>query len=163
MSDGINAPLMGLSLRQPWGFLVVQGLKPIENRVWNTRRRGPFLIHASAGCTRKEYEAAVAFARAIEPNVFIPPLDTIERGGFIGRASITNVIPPCAANPPRAMPGGFAACECGRPWHMGSQFGFELAQVARTPFVTFAASQRWFRVPDRIRVQLESSPTGAVR
>lgn len=36
-----------LSLLQPWATLVVIGAKKIETRSWNTKYRGPLLIHAS--------------------------------------------------------------------------------------------------------------------
>ena len=44
-------PLPGprvLSVRQPWAWAIVSGLKPVENRSWSTRYRGTVLIHASA-------------------------------------------------------------------------------------------------------------------
>lgn len=37
-----------LSLLQPWASLVVTGRKKIETRSWDTKHRGPLLIHASA-------------------------------------------------------------------------------------------------------------------
>ena len=37
-----------ISLLQPWASLVVAGHKKIETRSWNTKYRGPLLIHASA-------------------------------------------------------------------------------------------------------------------
>jgi hypothetical protein len=36
-----------LSIMQPWASLVVMGQKRIETRSWNTKYRGPLLIHAS--------------------------------------------------------------------------------------------------------------------
>ena len=42
-------PLPGprvLSVRQPWAWAIVSGLKPVENRSWSTRYRGRLLIHA---------------------------------------------------------------------------------------------------------------------
>lgn len=36
-----------LSLRQPFADLIVTGKKTIELRRWNTKHRGPFLIHAA--------------------------------------------------------------------------------------------------------------------
>jgi activating signal cointegrator 1 len=36
-----------ISLLQPWATLVVIGAKKIETRSWNTKYRGPLLIHAS--------------------------------------------------------------------------------------------------------------------
>ena len=35
-----------LSVRQPWAWLIVAGLKDIENRTWKTDYRGRLLIHA---------------------------------------------------------------------------------------------------------------------
>ena len=39
--------IKALSLRQRWAWLVARGFKPIENRSWDTKYRGRFLIHAS--------------------------------------------------------------------------------------------------------------------
>ena len=36
-----------LSIRQPWAWLVATGIKPIENRKWTTRYRGPLAIQAA--------------------------------------------------------------------------------------------------------------------
>ena len=36
-----------LSIRQPWAWLIMTGLKDVENRTWNTDFRGQFAIHAS--------------------------------------------------------------------------------------------------------------------
>jgi hypothetical protein len=35
-----------LSIRQPWAYLIAEGSKNIENRVWSTRYRGLFLNDA---------------------------------------------------------------------------------------------------------------------
>jgi hypothetical protein len=35
-----------ISIKQPWASLIVEGVKPIENRTWPTRFRGRVLIHA---------------------------------------------------------------------------------------------------------------------
>jgi hypothetical protein len=37
-----------LSVRQPWAWLLVHGIKDIENRTYATHYRGPILIQASA-------------------------------------------------------------------------------------------------------------------
>ena len=36
-----------LSIRQPYAWLIAIGCKTIENRTWNRKIRGRFLIHAS--------------------------------------------------------------------------------------------------------------------
>jgi hypothetical protein len=46
--------LPALSVRQPWAWLIVSGLKDIENRPRRSHYRGPLLIHAGlslASCT----------------------------------------------------------------------------------------------------------------
>ena len=40
--------MKALSIRQPWAWAIVNGWKTIENRKWQTRYRGPLLIHAGA-------------------------------------------------------------------------------------------------------------------
>lgn len=38
--------MKALSIMQPWAQLIVDGIKPVENRTWPTTFRGSFLIHA---------------------------------------------------------------------------------------------------------------------
>ena len=39
--------MKALSFTQPWAWLVVSGLKPVDNRPRGTKYRGPLLVHAS--------------------------------------------------------------------------------------------------------------------
>ena len=39
--------MKALSLKQPWATIIVNGVKPIENRRWKSHYRGPLLVHAS--------------------------------------------------------------------------------------------------------------------
>lgn len=41
--------MKGISVTQPWATLVSLGAKRYETRSWQTRYRGPLLIHASKG------------------------------------------------------------------------------------------------------------------
>jgi hypothetical protein len=41
-----------LTVRQPWAHLIIAGIKPIENRVWQTSYRGTILIHAGQSYDR---------------------------------------------------------------------------------------------------------------
>jgi hypothetical protein len=36
-----------LSVKNPWAFLIVSGLKDVENRSWKTNYRGKLLIHST--------------------------------------------------------------------------------------------------------------------
>ena len=40
--------IKGLSVRQPWATMIVDGRKSIETRKWRTKYRGEVAIHASA-------------------------------------------------------------------------------------------------------------------
>lgn len=44
-----------LTVKNPWAWLIVQGIKDIENRTWRTNFRGRVLIHASANLTKGFY------------------------------------------------------------------------------------------------------------
>ena len=41
-------PRVAVSIKQPWATLIAHGLKTIELRRWQPRRRGEIYIHASA-------------------------------------------------------------------------------------------------------------------
>lgn len=71
--------LPALSIRQPWAWLIAQGIKDVENRTWVTKYRGPLLIHASL-----KYDSdAAAFASEIT-DVPIPDKNHLVFGAVIG-------------------------------------------------------------------------------
>lgn len=115
--------MRALSLTQPWAWLVVHGGKDIENRVWSTKLRGRFLVHAAKGMTRAQYHDAVAFTLATPGGAYdrLPRFEDLELGGIIGSVELLDVLPP-APLPKRA-------------WRMPMQFGFTLANPAPLPFV----------------------------
>lgn len=39
--------MKALSIRQPWAWAIMAGHKPLENRSWDTKERGMFLVHAA--------------------------------------------------------------------------------------------------------------------
>jgi ASCH domain len=130
--------LPALSLRQPWAWLVLHGGKGIENRKWNTKLRGSFLIHAAKGMTRTEYDDAIACARDVHwalgnPNLRLPELgETIHRGGIVGAARIDNVWEPTS--------------DSRNPWHFPDQFGFELSGITPLLFRPYTGALSFFRV-----------------
>ncbi len=131
--------MRALSLRQPWAFAVLHLGKRIENRVWGSKYRGPFLIHAASGCTEKEYQWAVSWMRNALGPLEVPPKDLLPRGGFVGRAVLQDVIPPFTERYPEGVDGR---------WHMTEQYGFVLGSVEAIPFVPYKASLRIFNVPE---------------
>ena len=126
-----------LSLRQPWAWLVVQGGKDIENRKWNTKLRGTFLIHAAKGMTAQEWLDAETFARGAGFKGIIPRSASgaaesrLPRGGIVGAARPDSVIPPSPSP---------------WPWHMKDQYGFVLQNITPLPFREYSGSLGFFRV-----------------
>lgn len=121
--------MLALSLRQPWAWLVVHGGKDIENRVWSTTRRGPILLHAAKGMTKREYWDAWQFAGRPED---MPSAEALMRGGLVGATEIHAVIQPTA-----------------RPivqWHMAEQYGYRLRKTVALPFRPLKGSLGFFRV-----------------
>lgn len=54
----MTEPLYVLSTRQPYVNAILCGAKKIEFRTWETKRRGPFVLHASSakpGCKKCNY------------------------------------------------------------------------------------------------------------
>jgi hypothetical protein len=128
MKDSI--PEIALSIRQPWASLVVLGFKPLENRNWRTTFRGRFAIHAAKGCTTAEYQAAMEFALAINPDL---PNETfaypnLQRGGLIGEVTLTDCVSQSAS-----------------PWFTG-KYGFLMeAPIAYDQIIPCAGLPGFFR------------------
>jgi len=131
--------MKAISIRQPWAWLIVHAGKDIENRTWPTRYRGPVLIHAAKGMTREEWEDAWTFAQGTgaSPKAVAAGItsDTIERGGFVGIADLTDCVP--------------SARRVSR-WHMPDCFGFKLENVRPIPFVPYTGALGLFDVPEGI-------------
>lgn len=129
-----------LSVRQPWAWAILHG-KDIENRGGRTWERGPIpgpeepiALHASAGCTREEYEDAAASIEFIAEHVCaapvrVPPFAELPRGGIVGRFRI----------PERVT-------ESDSPWWSGP-IGLRIADAEPLPFAACAGALGFFRVP----------------
>lgn len=123
--------MRALSIRQPWAWLIVNGLKDIENRSWSTRYVGPLLIHASKGMTRAEYADVVdmlADDRRLS-HITLPPAAALERGGIVG---ITH----CNGSVDRSA----------SPWFFGP-CGFVLSEQRAFPMIPFTGRLGFFDVP----------------
>jgi hypothetical protein len=51
--------LKAISIRQPWAWLIVNGYKDVENRIWAANVRGRVLIHVGASKSDTNPEALV--------------------------------------------------------------------------------------------------------
>ncbi|MFP3564750.1 ASCH domain-containing protein [Paraburkholderia sp. SIMBA_030] len=131
--------MKALSIRQPWAWLIANGHKDIENRTWSTRFRGRVLIHAGKGMTNDEYDDALATAMHCGYRAYFPPRGTLERGGIVGVATITDCVPPERRS---------------SPWHMGGQFGFQIADAKPLPFVECKGALGFFNVPADVATHL---------
>ena len=122
--------MKALSIRQPWAWLIVNGYKNIENRSWNTKFRGPVLIHASS---RKPTVAEVMLAREIlrqtagaDASLRMPKPEHFELGGFVGMATITGT------------------CErSSSPWFFGP-VGYQLVDARKLKFRPFKGRLSFF-------------------
>ena len=94
--------MKALSIQQPWAQLIVAGIKPIENRDWPTKFRGPFLIHAGK---REDTEGLMWLAnkwltlmsRESDAVIFADVIGRamnkrLPKGGIIGTAEITDCV-----------------------------------------------------------------------
>ena len=123
--------MKALSIRQPWAGLIVNGHKDIENRSWPTRFRGEFLVHASKGMTRAEYENVDLMLALDEQlqHIKLPAFEQLERGGIVGVATIADCITRSKS-----------------PWFFGSH-GFVLAGAKPVPFAPLKGMLGFFDVP----------------
>lgn len=128
--------MKALSIRQPWAWLIVNGHKDIENRVWSTRYTGPLLIHASKGMTRSEYDEVADMIANERPfmgmGIKLPDPNIIERGGIVGLAHCNGSVDQCVS-----------------PWFFGP-YGFVLSDAKTLPFVPFKGMLGFFEVPDEL-------------
>lgn len=80
--------MKALTIKQPWASLIAAGVKDVENRTWDTRYRGPLLIHAGKGVETIPTGVVELFsydARAVLER-------DLPRGGIIARAQLVDVV-----------------------------------------------------------------------
>lgn len=111
--------MKALSIQQPWGWLIANGHKDIENRSWPTKFRGQFLIHAG-----KKYDGPFKewdFPAIKRPNNF-------KMGGIIGVAEIVDCV-----------------IESDSPWFFG-KFGFVIKNARPVPYMPVRGQLGFFDV-----------------
>lgn len=125
--------MKALSLKQPWARLVALGIKPVENRRWSTRYRGPFLVHASLSW---DHEGADWIA-AHFPDLELPAKGDHARGGIVGMATLVDVV-----RRQDAMLYGF---DVSSPWFFGP-YGFLLSDARPLEFRACRGTLGFFEV-----------------
>lgn len=128
--------MKALSIRQPWAWLIIHAGKDIENRSWRTHFRGRFLVHASAGCSRAEYEDACQVACELEWLFELkvstpPPFEQIQRGGIIGSVELVDCVG-----------------QSDSVWCSNGNFGFALRDPIPLPFRPYKGQLGFFEVPE---------------
>jgi hypothetical protein len=124
----------GITIRQPWVELILQGRKHYEIRSWRTLYRGPVMLHAA-----KALDKPALAALKIDPS-------SLFRGGFVGRAELKDCRPFTRADARVLRQNGAFVGE----WSAG-RFAWELASVLRLSApVPFRGALGLFRVPIRI-------------
>jgi len=116
--------MKALSVRQPWAYLIVQGLKTIENRTWPTRVRGSVLIHAGKTMDPEDH----LWIRLTYPDVPLPPLEALERGGIVGQCDIIACVRTSESR-----------------WFFGP-YGFVMAHASPLPFRPLKGQLGFFEV-----------------
>jgi hypothetical protein len=82
-------PLMTLSIRQPWAWLICNRGKNVENRTWKTDYRGPLLIHAGLSMDHFALDILRAHGHAF-------PRD-LKVGGIVGRVRLMGCVGPAVS------------------------------------------------------------------
>jgi hypothetical protein len=100
-----------LTVRQPWAWAIVNGLKPIENRAWSTAHRGLLVIHSALN---------VAKATDLDGGRFpdgtpVPDPRTLDLGALVGVVNLTA----CVRLRDLAFTGDPAWRSKAQPWSTG--------------------------------------------
>lgn len=77
-----------LSIRQPYAWLIVQGIKPVENRTWATKFRGRVLIHAGVTYAKRDH----AYDLDVWGSRGFPESREAMLGGIVGEAVIVDCV-----------------------------------------------------------------------
>lgn len=87
-------PLKAISIQHPWAWLIVNGVKDIENRTWKTKFRGTVLIHAGKKIDKKGYEIVAQIFHAAGKIKELPTIGEFENwtGGICGHVDITDCV-----------------------------------------------------------------------
>jgi len=128
--------VIALSVRQPWAFFIVAGLKDVENRSWPCPAKyigRQVLIHASKSPWFSTSEARTIL-EGICPGRALPSLlvSATCTGGIIGQATI-------------------AACtrrESKSPWAAPGMWHWEIQDAYMLPFRPYRGYLGFFKVED---------------
>lgn len=76
--------MKALTIRQPWAWAIMSGIKTIENRTWKTPYRGDIIIHAAKG-------PEVGMYGVLPDGTAIP--GNLPRGVALGVVELIDILP----------------------------------------------------------------------
>ena len=85
-----------ITVKQPWAWLIIEGVKDIENRTWPTKFRGRVLIHAAA--KPWTWQSLLKYLTPAMKSVFDKGgasrtwLDCLTKGKIIGSVEIVDCV-----------------------------------------------------------------------
>ncbi|MBN1663410.1 MAG: ASCH domain-containing protein [Deltaproteobacteria bacterium] len=79
--------MKALSVRNPWAWLIVHGIKDVENRNWASNYRGQLLIHASMTW---DYDGALWISNHF--GKIFPNVSEVTQGAIIGRVNMVDCV-----------------------------------------------------------------------
>lgn len=80
-----------LTIRQPYAWLIVNGYKTVENRIWRTSYRGPLAIHAGLKIERDALEDVLAQCEELgEPATPAELHDMNTTGAIVGTVELVD-------------------------------------------------------------------------
>lgn len=128
--------MKALSIRQPYAWLIANGIKDIENRDWPTKFRGRVLIHAGVTYPKRDY-ADDAEDYSDMYGIEYPQREQMI-GGIVGVATIIDCVTKSDSQ-----------CFLG-------MYGFVLADAKPLPLVPCKGQLGFFDVPPEVAEQLRA-------
>lgn len=128
--------MKALSIRQPWAWAILHG-KPVENRNWETKFRGPIFIHASKAFDNAGYEWLWQHRSLLEAEILHP--HDFPKGGIVGKTEIVD----CVTDYPSQFFFG--------------PFGFVLKNTVETRFFECRGQLSFFDAPAEVLAQLNQT------
>lgn len=136
--------MKALSISQPWSWLIVQGIKDIENRKWTTDYRGLVLIHAGKQPDHNLFQGDDLYFPFAWKRIGLeltPPMpqkrNEYEYGGIVGYATLQKVV-----------------TQSESPWYQRGYYGFVLTQRHPVDFIPLRGKLGLFDVPKEIEDEI---------
>jgi ASCH domain len=83
--------MKALTILQPWAEMIARGVKLVENRIWQTKYRGPLVIHV--GKSRQWLKSEDPAIWPVKYGVELPSENELEFGAFIAVAKLVDCVP----------------------------------------------------------------------